>query len=62
MCRSGPGSEEAFEAALDALIVQAYQSGIEIAGGAYVSRQASEDVPDIEVQFHRLAEPSDKRE
>lgn len=60
MVESGPTSKAEFEDALDKLIVQAHQNGVEITDGGYVPHNTSKEVPDVEVMFYRLAASSEK--
>lgn len=60
MIESGPTSKAEFEDALDKLIVQAHQNGVEITDGGYASHHTSKELPDVEVMFYRLAKSAEK--
>lgn len=55
-----PVNEVEFEDALDKLIIEAHQNGVEIADGTHVLQHTDEEVPDVEVMFYRLAESPDR--
>lgn len=59
MVKSDPTSKAELEDALDKLIGQAHQNGVEITDGGYVSHHTATEAPDIEVMVYRLAESSE---